>query len=106
MAKTSEPTLCPACGGELILRRIDDLHVVEYRARCRGCPWAGWLREHRCGGCHGRRLFEWTDGAWRCIRCGHVRGDQSPPRALPRYGSRGAEGLQIDGVKTPTPPAS
>jgi DnaJ-class molecular chaperone len=85
MVKPSEPNPCPACGGELILRRVDNLHVVEYRAHCQSCPWAGWLRDLRCGGCHGLKLFEWTDETWRCIRCGHVRGDQLPPRALPRY---------------------
>ena len=67
---TSTSPACPACGGELILRRVDGLHVVEYRARCPGCRWAGWLREILCGGCHGRWLFEWTGGAWRCTRCG------------------------------------
>lgn len=32
MAKPSEPTPCPVCGGELILRRIGDLKVIEYQA--------------------------------------------------------------------------
>jgi len=85
---TSTSPACPTCGGELLLRRIDDLNVVEYQAHCRSCPWAGWLRDFRCGGCHRRRLFEWTGGAWRCTRCGHVRRDQSPPRTLDRYGPR------------------
>jgi hypothetical protein len=49
------------------MRRIDDLNVVEYDARCSVCYWAGWLRVLRCGGCHGRRLFEWTNGSWRCL---------------------------------------
>jgi len=87
--------------GELILRRIGDLHVVEYRARCRGCPWAEWLREFRCGGCHGRRLFKWTGEVWSCLLCGHVRGDQSPPRALDGYGPSEPRGLQPDGAETP-----
>jgi DnaJ-class molecular chaperone len=81
MVKPSEPTPCPGCGEPLTMRRIEDLTVVEYQARCLGCSWTGTLRELPCGGCHGHRLFKWTDGAWRCTRCGHIRGDQSPPRA-------------------------
>jgi len=92
MTKPSELTPCPGCGGPLTMRRIDDLTVIEYQARCQVCSWAGALRVIRCGGCHGDHLFKWTGEAWCCLRCGHVRGDQSPPRALPRYGSRGAEG--------------
>ncbi len=101
MTNTSTSPTCPACRGKLILRRIPDLNVVEYRARCPGCQWAGWLRELRCGGCHGRRLFEWTEGAWRCLRCGHVRGDQSPPRAFPRHEPSEPRGPQPDGAETP-----
>jgi hypothetical protein len=78
-----EPNPCPACGEELILRRIDDLKVIEYQARCQVCSWAGVLRVIRCGGCHGDHFFEWTGEAWRCTRCGHVRGDQSPPDLSP-----------------------
>ena len=92
---------CPVCGGELLLRRIPDLNVIEYRARCPGCQWAGWLRDLWCGGCHGHRLFEWTGEAWRCLRCGHVRGDQPQPRALPRYRPSEPGGLQPDGAETP-----
>jgi len=98
---TSTSPACPACRGKLILRRIPDLDVVEYRARCPGCQWAGWLRELRCGGCHGRRLFEWTSEAWRCTRCSHVRGDRSPPRALDGYESSKPGGPQPDGAETP-----
>jgi hypothetical protein len=83
----------PACGKDMIIRRVDDLNVVEYWAGCPDCQWAGWLRELPCGGCHRHRLFEWTGKAWRCLRCGHVRSDQSPPRALPRYGHGRAGGL-------------
>jgi len=79
MAKPSEPTPCPVCGGELILRRIGDLKVIEYQARCQACSWAGALRVLRCGGCHGDHLFEWTAEAWRCLDCGRLRGS-SPPR--------------------------
>ena len=91
---------CPHCARGLLLRRVDDLDVVEYRARCPGCQWAGWLRELRCGGCHGLRLFEWTEGAWRCLRCGHVRGDQSLPRAFPRHEPSEPGGPQPDGAET------
>jgi len=71
---------CPGCGGELIFRRIDDPHIVEYRARCRICDWKGPLRELRCGVCHRDWLFTWTGDAWRCTRCGHVRGPNSATR--------------------------
>jgi len=83
---------CPVCGGELLLRRVPDLHVEEYRARCGGCDWTGWLRKLRCGGCHGLHLFEWAPDEWRCLRCGHVREDQSPPRGLDRYRLEGPGG--------------
>jgi DnaJ-class molecular chaperone len=73
MAKTSEPTPCPVCGGPLTMRRIDDLTVIEYQARCQACSWAGALRVLRCGGCHGDHLFEWTGEAWRCLDCGRLR---------------------------------
>jgi hypothetical protein len=99
--KTRSVAKCPGCGGALLLQHVDDLHVVEYRARCLGFQWAGWLRELGCGGCHGRRLFEWTEGAWRCLRCGHVRGDQSPPRAFPRHEPSEPRGPQPDGAETP-----
>jgi len=98
---TSTSLACPACRGKLILRRIPDLNVVEYRALCPGCQWAGWLRELRCGGCHERWLFEWTSEAWRCLRCGHVRIDQSPPSALHGHEPSEPRGLQPDGAETP-----
>lgn len=98
---TSASPACPVCGGELLLRRVDGLHVVEYRARCPGCRWARWLRELWCGGCHGRRLFEWTGGAWRCILCDHVGGSQPLPRALHRHDPSGPGGLQPDDAETP-----
>jgi hypothetical protein len=98
---TSTSPACPACGGELLLRRVDGLHVVEYRARCPGCRWAGWLREILCGGCHGRWLFEWTGGAWRCTRCGHVRRNRSPPIALDGYEASEPRGLRPDGAEAP-----
>jgi hypothetical protein len=88
MVKSSEPNPCPGCGGPLTMRRIDDLTIIDYQARCQACSWTGWLRVLRCGGCHGDHLFEWTGGAWRCTRCGHVRVDGSPPRTLDRYGPR------------------
>ena len=71
---------CPTCGEEPFLRRIDDLNVAEYRCHCSSCLWAGILKVLRCGGCHGDKLFEWMDGSWRCLLCGHVRRDQSSPR--------------------------
>lgn len=86
MAKLNPGTteaMCPACGKYMILRRISDLNVVEYRARCPNCQWAGVLREFLCGGCYGRRLFKWIGEAWSCLLCGHVRSDKSPPRTLP-----------------------
>jgi DnaJ-class molecular chaperone len=77
---------CPRCGGELTLRRVDDPFVLEYRALCHGCGLTGPLRELRCGGCHGNRLFTWTGNAWRCLDCGHIRDGRSPPRSLERVG--------------------
>jgi len=91
---------CPACGRELLLRRVDGQHVVEYRALCPGCQWARWLRELWCGGCHGLKLFEWTNGAWRCILCDHVVGSQPLPRVLHRHKSSGSGGLQPDDAGT------
>ena len=73
---------CPECGGELILRRVGDLNVMEYRADCQSCVWTGILRKLRCGGCHGDHFFEWTSESWRCLDCGRVRRDPSPPRGL------------------------
>ncbi len=97
---TSTSPACPACGGELLLRRVDGLHVVEYRALCPGCQWARWLRELWCGGCHGLKLFEWTNGTWRCILCDHVGGSQPLPRALHRHEPSGPGGLQPDDAGT------
>ena len=75
---------CPGCGGEMLLRRVDDLNVAEYRADCRSCGWGGWLRTIVCGGCHVDHLFEWTGTGWRCLDCGHIRTDSSLPRAVDR----------------------
>ena len=86
---------------ERTLRAIEMTRIVLERARCPGCQWTGRLRELRCGGCHGRRLFKWTGEAWSCTRCGHVRGDQSPPRALDGYEASEPRGPQPDGVETP-----
>ena len=79
---TMKKVSCPECGGELFLRRVEDLNVAEYRGHCAGCLWARILRLLRCGGCHGYHLFEWISESWRCIDCGHVRRDPSPPRGL------------------------
>jgi len=73
---------CPTCGGSVAMERVEDLNICEYRATCQACKWAGTLRKLRCGGCHGEHLFEWTSESWRCIDCGHVRRDQSPPRGM------------------------
>lgn len=32
--KAPSAASCTECGGELLLRRVPDLHIVEYRARC------------------------------------------------------------------------
>jgi len=71
---------CPACSGELILRRISDINVAEYRASCESCGWKGSMKSLQCGDCHGRSLFKWTDKGWSCTRCGNVRTDPSPPK--------------------------
>lgn len=73
---------CPACGGSVEMERVGDLNVIEYRGHCTGCLWSGILRKIRCGVCHGDQFFEWTGTDWRCIDCGHIRSDPSPPRDL------------------------
>ena len=80
--KAPSAVRCPICSGEMLLRRVSNLAVVEYRGHCTGCLWSGILRKIRCGGCHGEHLFEWTGIGWRCLDCGHVRRDPSPPRGL------------------------
>ena len=71
---------CPECGAKLDLTRVEDLTVAEYRAHCPGCGFENIFRLMRCGGCHGQRFFRWVGGLWRCVRCGHVHGNASPPR--------------------------
>jgi len=60
---------------------------------------------HGEGGSEHEEPHLWSSGgaggAWRCTRCGHVRGDQSPPRDLDGYGPFGLGGLQPDGAETP-----
>jgi hypothetical protein len=79
---------CHVCGGELLLRRIDNLQVVEYRTHCYGCGWVSPLREHWCEGCQANKLFVWIGEKWRCTMCDHIHGDQLPPRGL-ETGGRG-----------------
>ena len=77
-------TSCPECNTDLVMRRIDDLAVVEFEAYCPSCGWNGTLRYLRCGDCHKNRLFTWTGESWRCIHCGRIRGRASPPKEVKR----------------------
>jgi len=74
-------TSCPECKAPLLMRRIEDLNVVEFEASCPSCGWAGVLRYLRCGGCHNNRLFTWAGESWLCICCGHLRRASQPRRA-------------------------
>ena len=38
---------CSICGEKPLLRRIDDLDIEEYRARCQDPSWTGVVRELR-----------------------------------------------------------
>ena len=75
---------CPNCNARIFMERIGDLNVVEYQAYCPECKWKDTLRQFRCGGCHGNRLFVWTSESWRCIQCSHIRRNASPPRGYKR----------------------
>jgi predicted RNA-binding Zn-ribbon protein involved in translation (DUF1610 family) len=79
LANTMEQK-CPECGARFNLRRIEDLTVAEYKARCPKCGFSNSLKQMKCGGCHGLKFFRWTGKLWRCIQCGHIRRDASPPR--------------------------
>jgi predicted RNA-binding Zn-ribbon protein involved in translation (DUF1610 family) len=71
---------CPECGAKINLTRIEDLTVAEYKAHCPKCGFSNSLKQMKCGGCHGLKFFRWTDKLWRCVQCGHIRRDASPPR--------------------------
>jgi hypothetical protein len=79
--KSSMQAQCQKCSQKLRLNRIENHGVVEFQAECAKCGWSAIFRELRCGGCHGRRLFEWVRGAWRCLTCGRTR-NSSPPKQL------------------------
>lgn len=68
--------MCPYCGRPLRMWRIDDLTNIEYQAHCRGCDWMSSLRLLVCGGCHWDSLFFRTGERWRCLWCGHEKGEE------------------------------